>query len=193
MGLFARNAEWLKNYFTPSVSSAAQQPVAVSDDVQLVHPYSSGWGEQHVLDYFFTASLLNPGQGNNLFLVIPPALEDATENDVVWSPALINMRIPGGTAAQFDFISFIGDNGSAGLRIVHFDEGSNIAALATARAIVYPSNNLDSNWPAVITRQGLRTSGIGIQQTSAQAVSTVGLTVEAWILRAPRGGVIGWP
>jgi len=194
MGFFARNASWLKDYFTPSVTPGFVQPVALSEDVQLVHPYSSGW-EQPALNYFFTLALLNPGPASNLFCVFPPAdaAEGSPVNQQVWRVILANITIPAGPTGNFNYRAFIGDNGTAGGRTVDYDTGETISSGDGLTRILYPTADVETDWPAIVTRSGLRFTGLGIAQTSSQAASSEGIVIEAWILRAPRGGSIGWP
>lgn len=188
MGFFARNAEWLKNYFVPSIADTGTQPVLLSDDVQLTHPYQTGL-EQFALDWIFQDTVSNPGLNTNT-----PLIQIPNDLDEVWRVLLCTIEFPVGPTGNFNYQPCIVDNGQAALNHVVWDPAETIAAGVTTPQLILPRSAGSDRGPERVfctrsVREG-RFVTVGLRQTSGQAFGTEAITVKAYVIRQPRGAQV---
>lgn len=183
MGLFARDAPWLRILFPASSAPQTRQPGRVSDDIQLVEYYQAGGQVQTGAAWRLLETPLNPGQNLHQGIVIVPPNE-------VWRVRALSIAINPAPAAQFDFrivLFYASDTPDFSLDL---DQAEFIAAGSLAQNTIVQSavtTGIFTGSPTAPGEPEEDTVGLALFQESAQAFNTEQLEVRAFIQRNVRG------
>lgn len=192
MGRFARDAPWIRRIFTPSGTPATRQPSAVSEDVQLTQSYLAHGQTQAAEVWIHEETFNNPGQGNAKTVLNPLAFAGGLEE--VWRVFFLSIQIPAGPAANYTF----------DVRLVMPATGREVLISQKHRIVlgnvdpinIYPQARYDSTFattvsssptPLLLPASEDNAVLVQIVQGGSQAVDTIAMESQAYILRNPRG------
>jgi len=197
MGRFIRDAPWIRRIFTPSTAPATKQPFAVSDDVQLTHPYLADGQTALPPLWHVTTSWVNPGQDLVTSMIDPIALGATV--DEIWRIWAMDFSIGGGPATDFKFVLELAGPTTD---VIITEQARYDAANAGEPMILWPFSRLNTqdsstptdgvvvspSWPLMLPvfpdeAGPSRTVSIQMRQRSPHVVSTEVGTVRAYIQR----------
>jgi len=185
VGLFARDAPWLRKLFPPTTAPQVTQPGAVSDDVQLVENYQAGGQVALPPLWFANRITTNPGAGNRSIILDPNLLLPVGYDPQVWRIFFLSV-FSDGDPATFSFnVQIELDVDGANPTTVQIANGVTIGATSTARVAINSTFGLTS--PILLPMFDSQRCGLVMLQTSAQGVGTVSLNYSYYILRNPAG------
>lgn len=151
MGLFARDAPWIRRIFPPSVTPGVAQPLAVSEDVQLTHDYLAHGQLQRPSIWLNRFDFANPGQDAAVTIIdprnnttMPPAAIEAE----VWRVMFVSVQITASPVGDFSFE----------LEIQQLTPTPIGVTISERRTIFNAQSNPVAAWPVI----GVQTLGIDV-------------------------------